>query len=231
MAERVARSLSRYDDVFAISLLGSVARGNADEASDVDILVISEAGVRQSRLLRRLPPPLRQESLSLLSYSTDRWMEDVARGSLFLHHLRLEGRILYDSKGLLESGLEAIAARPPDVVGEIHMQLRRLRLYDDLDRLNGQHLFALAHLYAIGKATAIARCVGLGEPIFVKEDALKRLAAQQPHLRAAAAAVTRLRPFYDLGRGRSEVVLPFEPVGADKEIRCAIGAIERLGCA
>lgn len=229
IAEGVAGSLARYEDVAALSLLGSVARGNARADSDVDLLVITKSETRRSRLMRRLPPSMRDERISLLSFSIERWQEDVERGSLFLHHVRLEGQTLYDPDGVLQHGLAAIAERPPDVAGEIQRQLRRLRLYRDLGRLNGQHLFALAHLYAIGKATAIARCIELGEAIFIKEEALQSLAARRSALADAAATVARLRPFYDLERGREPASLPFEPVRADDEVRRAVVAIERLG--
>jgi len=228
VAERIARTVAQYPDVIAVSLVGSVARGNADEASDIDLLVITEDAVRPTHLLRRLPPSLRDGRLSFLNFSRLRWEEDVRRGSLFLQHVRLEGRTLYDPHAFLRRGLKALAAGKPDVMGEIETQRRRLRLYRDLERLNGQHLFTLAHLYRIGKATAIAQCVALGEPVFVKEDALLKLASRRPHLASAASCVARLRPFYVLERGRDDADLPFPPVGAEAEIRLAINAIELL---
>ncbi|MDX6424544.1 MAG: hypothetical protein QOI67_2015 [Gaiellaceae bacterium] len=228
VAERIARVLAQYPDVIAVSLVGSVARGNADDASDIDLLVITEDAVRPTHLLRRLPRSLRDERLSFLNFSRIRWEEDVGRGNLFLQHVRIEGRTLYDPHDVLARGLKALAAREPDVSGEIETQRRRLRLYRDLERLNGQHLFTLAHLYRIGKATAIAQCVALGEPVFVKEDALVKLASRRPHLASAASRVARLRPFYVLERGRRDADLPFPPVGAEAEIRQAIDAIELL---
>lgn len=231
LARRTAESLQRYEDVAAIGLLGSVARGNASADSDVDLLVVAEQHIRRSRLMRRLPPSLRDERLSPVCFSISRWQEEAERGALFLHHIRLEGEILYDPRGVLRMGMNAVAERPPDVAGEIQTQLRRLRLYRDLNRLNGQHLFALAHLYAIGKATAIARCMEFGEGIFVKEDALQSVATRRPILADAAGTIARLRPFYDLAGGRQPGSLPFAPVGAEDEVRRALAAIERLGSA
>jgi predicted nucleotidyltransferase len=231
LAERVARALARYDDVAAICLLGSVARGNARPQSDVDLLVLTDHSTLRSRLMRRLPPALRDERLSLLCLSTDRWEHETRRATLFVTHLRLEGQTLYDRDGILKAGLDAAAQQPPDVEGEVRRQLKRLRLYRDLERLNGQHLFVLAHLYAIGKAIAIARCVELGEPIFVKEQALRVIASRRHDLSDAAHTISRLRPFYDLTRGDRSALLPFEHVHAEDEVTRAIGAIERLGLA
>jgi predicted nucleotidyltransferase len=228
LAERAANSLARYEDVAAVALLGSVARGNASPDSDVDLLVITYGTTRPSRLTRRLPPALRHERLSLLCFSIERWQEEVERGALFLHHVRLEGEALHDPQGIVSTGLAAVAERPPDVAGELLRQRRHLRLYRDLTRLNGHHLFALAHLYAIGKAAAIARCTELGQPTFVKEEALQSLAARQPKLADAAETLARLRPFYDVTRGRRAAPLPFEPVDADDEVRRGVVAIEQL---
>jgi predicted nucleotidyltransferase len=229
LAERAATLFARYEDISAVCLLGSVARGDARRDSDVDLLVIARGTIRSSRLMRRLPPSIRDDRLSLLCFSAERWQEEVERGTLFMHHVRLEGEPIYDPDGLLRAGLASVAGRPPDVEGELQRQLGRLRLYRDLTRLNGQHLFALAHLYAIGKATAIARCIELGEPIFVKEHALRSVAAHRPALADAAETIGRLRPFYDLARGRQPDRLPFEPVGAEEEVAQAVAAIERLG--
>jgi hypothetical protein len=227
LGARAGAALARQPDVMAVSLLGSVARGDASLDSDVDLLVITANETRRSWLLRRLPPTMRIERLSLQCLSTKRWEAEAERGSLFLHHVRLEGQTLYDPQGVLEAGLALVSGRPPDTAGEIRRQHRRLNLYRDLSRLNGQHLFALAHLYAIGKATAIARCIEFGEPIFVKEQALRCLAARRPNVAEAANVISRLRPFYDLTRGR-ERALPFAASAADDEVRRAVAAIEKL---
>lgn len=228
LGERASAALARYPDVLAICLLGSVARGDARVDSDIDLLVVADQAVRRSRLIRRLPPSLRAERLSLICFSEGQWWDEVSRGSLFLHHVRLEGVPIYDPRRVLQDGFEAGAQKTPDVGGELQRQLDRLRLYRDVTRLNGQHLFALAHLYAIGKAAAIARCVELGQPTFVKEEALSRLATCRPALENATRTISSLRPFYDLVRGHEAERLPFEPVGAEREVASAVEAIEQL---
>jgi predicted nucleotidyltransferase len=228
LGERAAGALARYEDVVAVCLLGSVARGDDHDDSDIDLLVVTETAVRRSHLIRRLPPSARDDRLSLICFSSEQWWDEVRRGSLFLHHVRLEGQAFYDPDEVVKRGLASVGRTSPDVGGELRRQLDRLRLYRDLERLNGQHLFALAHLYAIGKAAAIARCVELGRPTFVKEEALLMLATCRPELRDATTTVSRLRPFYDVARGRDAPRFPFEPVNAEKEVARAIDAIELL---
>jgi predicted nucleotidyltransferase len=228
LGERAAGALARYEDVVAVCLLGSVARGDARGDSDIDLLVVTETAVQRSHLIRRLPPSARDDRLSLICFSTEQWWDEVRRRSLFLHHVRLEGEAIYDPDDVLRRGLASVGRTSPDVGGELRRQLDRLRLYRDVERLNGQHLFALAHLYAIGKAAAIARCAELGRPTFVKEEALLTLASCRPEFKDATTTISRLRPFYDVARGRDAPSLPFEPVNAEGEVARAIDAIELL---
>lgn len=228
MAHQIAASLARSPDVLAVCLAGSVARGDAELESDIDLVVILERRLRGSELLARLAPPLRDPRLSFIVFSRDGLEKAASGGSLFLLHVRLEGEVLFEREGIATDALAATEAAAPAVRAEVDRQLRRLDLYRDPARLNGHYLFALSHVYAIGKAVAIARCIELGDPTFVKTDALTQLAAKRSDLADAAAAVQKLRPFYDLTRERSPKPLPFEPVNAENALAHAIGAVERL---
>jgi Nucleotidyltransferase domain len=228
VGEDAAKALAQHQSVLAIALLGSVARGTVSATSDIDLLVVSEGDERRSLLLDSLPVGLQDNRLSLLCFSVKRWRSEAERGSLFLHHVRAEGDVLYDPQFVLQAGLTVLASRPPDVAGEIQRQRRRLRLYRNPERLNGQHLFALAHVFAIGKATAIARCIDSGDEIFVKERALEAVARRHERLTEAANTILRLRPFYELVRRGQPVDLPFSAVGAEEELREALAAVEQL---
>jgi predicted nucleotidyltransferase len=220
--------LARSEDILALCLVGSVARGDERPDSDLDLVVIATTRLRHSELLARLPEQARDERLSLISFSAQRWLDEAADGSLFVHHVRLEGAVLFDRDGVLRQGFELAAEREPNVQDELRRQIGRLRLYRDPDRLNGQHLFALSHLYAIGKAVAIARCVELGETTFVKQDAFARLAERWPKLAGEVDVVTRLRPFYELTHERQPRSLPFPYREAASEVSRARRSIERL---
>lgn len=228
LAADVARALAEFDDIVAICLVGSVARGDAGESSDLDVVVIAEERLDRAELSRRLPLELRHDRLSLLCFSRSSWAADVTKGSLFVLHVRLEGEPLLDRDGVLKACFELAAETEANVKDELGRQVARLRLYRHPERLNGEHLFALSHLYAIGKAVAIARCVELDQPTFVKEEALTRLGALRPDLAPDVAAVVRLRPFYDLTREREVSELPFRPVNVEDEVISVGAAIERL---
>jgi predicted nucleotidyltransferase len=227
LARDAADALSCFDDVVAIAALGSVARGDATTASDVDLLVVLQQTVRGAHLLRRLPPRLRTSELALIIYTVDRLSTEAASGSLFLRHCALEGALLYDPLGIAAMTMREIVRRPPDVAAELRKQLAKLRLYRHPERLNGRCSAALSHLYSIGKAAAIARCVDLGQPIFVKEAALDRLAEARPDLAVSVAVVKRLRPFYDISRASNPSGAPRPPADS-RRVTEAVTAIEHL---
>jgi hypothetical protein len=228
LAERAACALRDAPDILSICLLGSVARGDARPDSDIDLLIVAEHQMRRDDLLARIPLTAHDPRLSFITYSTERMRTEAASGSLFLHHVRLEGVILHDREGTLRQGLDVAAARPPNVPAEIERQLKRLRLYREPERLNGEHLFALAHFYAIGKAIAIARCVALDQPVFVKSEALRTVAHHHPEFADDVAAIIELEPFYDLTRDCPRAPLPFSPTNVEHKLARATEAIERI---
>ena len=80
----------------AVWLYGSYARGCEDQYSDFDILVVSDHSI----LLKScdLPIPIESEKLSISTYSWAEFRAMASYGSVFLHHLRKEARLIYESK-------------------------------------------------------------------------------------------------------------------------------------
>lgn len=73
-------------------LYGSVARGDAEASSDVDILLLGEGEVPKD-----VSRHYSGRRLSLSRYSWEELRQMAAYGSLFLHHLKTEGRPLSES--------------------------------------------------------------------------------------------------------------------------------------
>ncbi len=85
--------------VAALVLYGSRARGDSDDRSDTDVAVFTYAqSMSDLQDLKRwvtkssMAPP----DATFAIYSTATADRMAERGSLFLWHVRLEGRVLYD---------------------------------------------------------------------------------------------------------------------------------------
>lgn len=220
--------LEALPNVIGLCLVGSVARGDDRPDSDIDILVVVRERQTPSELLAKLPQRLRGRRLSLICKSRDALARLAQDGSLFLAHARMEGRVVYDPEGLLKAAFCVSARMPLDTSRELRSRVASLRHYRHLDRFGGNFLFALAHLYGLGKGAAIARSAQVGAPTFVKSDALDKLATGYPELREDVEAIQRLRPFYDLTRGHRVAALPFSYIDAVDETRQAVEAVRRL---
>lgn len=229
VAARGVTALKGSPGVLALAVVGSVARGDARPDSDVDLLVITREPPREIRSI--LPQSIREHPVSLICKTPEQLEELVARGSLFLAHVREEGVVRYDPDGLLAAAFRAAAGVPLDVEGEIRRRRSALAHYRNLDRFGDNYLFALANLYGIGKGIAIARCAAMGATTFVKAGALERLAAARPDLSADIAVVQRLRPYYDVTRGHPVSALPFPYRGARAETKRAVDAVAHLAAA
>jgi predicted nucleotidyltransferase len=88
-------------DTTSVMLFGSYARNDARPNSDVDIL----------QLLDKRSPPYKVGQLSVTVYDVSGLMALASRGSLFVLHLRCDGRILRDAKGHFAKILSAY--KPP----------------------------------------------------------------------------------------------------------------------
>src|SRR6476619_6606291 len=69
---------------FVEVLYGSAARGDNDIFSDIDLVIIDDYAEKQPSL----------SSATVVRYTWSEFTEMASYGSLFLRHLRMEGRIL-----------------------------------------------------------------------------------------------------------------------------------------
>lgn len=76
----------------AVWLYGSEARGDASPSSDVDVLLVGE-GLVPHEVSRRY----HGRRISLSRYGWEEMSGMAGYGSLFLHHLRAEAKVLYES--------------------------------------------------------------------------------------------------------------------------------------
>jgi len=147
-------------------LYGSVARGTDQPASDVDVLVVTD---EPSRVELPIELP-RTEKLSVRTYSWSAVEQMAAYGSLFLLHVKLEGRALGDSSRLrsLLRDLPPYSRSGADVEGF------RIGLDDARDSLldGGSAAFELSVIATVVRHCSILACYLLGTPLFDRTESI-----------------------------------------------------------
>ena len=159
---------------YAIWFYGSHARGVADRISDLDVLVISNSGIRMPELQRRVPLSLDNAAISRYTWTETERMAEC--GSLFLHHIRLEGVPLYESPDQTGS-----LARMLNGMGQYVFAARDIRgfqqVLDDVAeslRSNTLELFEYAVLGTLIRHSSILGCWLLGTPEFGRYEAVTK---------------------------------------------------------
>lgn len=205
-------------------LFGSVARGDTDDLSDVDVLV---AGDLEPQALSRLPYPT--DRVSLVRYDWPELRQMAGYGSLFLHHVRLEGKLLYAPH---ESELAALLEELPPY-GRAQQELSSfVRVLDDVEcALTGDHspAFELAVIATALRHSCILGCYAVGEPRFGRRSAFE-LFLRSAGCEDLIGAAQQLYDFrlYEDGRG----TLPFTATTTEVRLwltraRQVLAAVER----
>ena len=219
--------VKRYPGIDAVLLFGSVARGDANEWSDIDLMVTSsDPNLTPEQLQQVLSE--RDEKVSLVYYPTSGFRKLYDERALFIAHLKKEGVVLYDRLDLLKTVLTRPFVPVVDVAEGVKAHRARLAPYTDPRRFNNNFLFCLSHLYSIGKGVIMLGLAKHGMLEFNREEAFRRFAILNPDLAKETEKVAQLRPFYRLVTCRQPEPLPFSYHSAGAEMQEAVSAIETL---
>lgn len=221
-------NLAQTDGVVSVCLLGSHARGDAGDGSDIDLLVVAEEDGVVGSDLRDGLPGADLASLSLLVQSRDRFQALAEEGALFALHVRCEGVVLHDRAAWLERVLRDTRDIEPDPGWTLDWAREQLWAYRDPTRFNGIHLFAFSRLYSVGRAVGIAMTVADGAPLFGKDEVFDAVARRRPWLAEDARRISQLRGFRERAEGRRAIRLPFDYHSAEHEVRLAVEAVDAL---
>jgi predicted nucleotidyltransferase len=151
-----------------IWLYGSRARGDIDAVSDIDVLV---AGELEEQALVGLPYP--REQLSIVRYDWDELEHMAAYGSLFLHHVKLEGRpLVSDPRSRLLALLETL---PRYERADRELASFATVLNDVECSLTGDHspAFELSVIATALRHACILGCYAIGRPTFGRDSAFR----------------------------------------------------------
>ena len=159
---------------YAIWLYGSHARGVADYVSDLDVLVISNSSIRLKDLQRRASLSLDNVAVSRYTWTEAETM--AGYGSLFLHHVRLEGTPLYESPDHVGS-----LARILNSMGQYAFADRDIRgfqrVLDDVAESLGSNTLEVFEYTVLGtliRHSSILGCWLLGTPEFGRYEAVTK---------------------------------------------------------
>jgi predicted nucleotidyltransferase len=211
--EDTLRQLDEDGDVRAICLFGSAAREQADDQSDIDVLVVVPDTVDASKMRERVRLIQTDDRAQVRLMTEGRLRDAFTGGTVFAAHLAHEGQVVVDRDGALTALLESHPKDAP--VRETAKNLAsQLQAYDDLRWCGGYYLFCLSDLYAWGRSGSMLAVTRAGEFEFDRENVFTRLVVVHPDLAAPAQVIRRLRPFWETVNGRRHSSLPFPPVGA-----------------
>lgn len=220
--------VGEFPEVSGVCLFGSVARGDDDERSDIDLFVVGHnPELRPSVIRKRLHLKNSPPKVSIIYHTPETLERYLEGGSRFIVHLQLEGKVLYDEEGLLGQ----IQRQPPlktSARAEIEGQLKRLEAFDEPVRFNGNFLFPLTHVFASGKAIVMAILADNEIYEFNREAAFDAFVGRFPESRDDVATLRRLAPFAALVTKRAEGELPFSYYDCDEELTDAVAAVRRL---
>lgn len=166
--------------VEAAVLFGSQARGDSDSSSDVDVAVFAnvEDFDALGKIKTQLASDIRDADVTVSLYST-RTAEILAQdGSLFLWHLNLEGKVLFE-RGPWISYLYA-RLKPygqSKALRDLNTFERILNdVQDALRRAEGTELYEAATMYAILRNAGMIFTHLKGAPCFGRFESISRLA-------------------------------------------------------
>jgi len=166
-------------------IFGSVARGDASEVSDIDVLELTPHSSGVNAFGR----------VHVYAYAESRLRSMAEHGALFVLHLKLEGRILRDFNGALDSCLRAY--KPPQAY---EPYLRALRATANLLETSSEAYEARWKSYNdlavfIMRTALYVRFAEVGDPVFSLTAIARRL--QRQEFTSALKLKTAKAPAFD----------------------------------
>jgi len=226
--KQVVHHLSLLPYIHSIVLIGSYARGDPNEYSDIDLVLISDIPLSRSELLATLSPVQNIEKLSLLPYPSSVFKILYTEGSLFMAHFLKEGQMLYDDGYYAHLRESPFKVSRESLLLQWGMLKQRIRLYDDLSIYGEVFIDCISHLYSLIKNVAIVALALKGELAFNKERALERFSFLFPELKEDVAQLVKLKPFSLIWSKGVSISKPFSPIKCRVQIETYLRKLRKI---
>lgn len=166
------------NDINAVMLFGSWARGENDLYSDMDILIVTESETYEKYEMLSAEGKVDEDWLTIYSKKTLLKMKKYS--SLFLWHLKKEGITLYKKNEFLNILLERLPAYTKTWEDLEQYQCICNDINDIIQKESDTYVYEMALLAAVIRNTCIAYCYLHGEMIFGRTEPVKRLLERKP---------------------------------------------------
>lgn len=178
IGEEIGLALAGHASIESAALYGSVARGDVEPYSDIDLLVVCCGNAKEHlypELVGALSEKFRNLSISLYSPTELAFMKRV--GSLFLLHLRNESILLFDRTGILTNILKEFEPKP-SYESDFKKSLELLAPMKSAIRDSPNQLHRLAQVYALFRIFGVYLLAERGIFEFSKKKMTATLAAE-----------------------------------------------------
>lgn len=163
--DKIVNKVSKVTKVHSIIFFGSTARGDVNETSDIDLLLVCNNDTEARKVVHHL-----NHHFEITIYSPQKLMSMAKLGLPIMHHLAKEALVLKDDghyrkaiKNLRETNMETLKT----VSSEVH---KAPKVYSTLSEFN---LAYFAHIFGPLLNLIETRLCMQGAFIFNKEDAIK----------------------------------------------------------
>lgn len=173
---QVMEQAQHYFEAEAVMLIGSFARGDQNELSDVDILLVTQSKKPLKKFYEDLNCGFNKKLVSLIRYPFHIFQKHWIEGSLFSYHLIKESKIHYSNDVVSEFMRSPFQLKDSFFFDIDHLG-HRLDLYKNIDLFDKSAVYFSSQFFLHLKNIAMFKLAEMGQVTFNKWTAFDWLAS------------------------------------------------------
>lgn len=232
--EKAVDSLRAWSDVLGVMLFGSVARGDDNPHSDVDLIVLVEEGADRKRIREAIKGATSGTSLegkiTPIFFTPDSLNAELVNRPSFSRHLADEGMALYWAPGTdwLPRQLSSLKQPTPrDLQRELEQRMQALSKFEHLDRLNNEFAPTMSQLYVLARSVVILKLMQRGIRKYDGLGIFDTYSTIQPSLERDLERLKRLRSYYEYVHDKGKNSQDIEDI-PPRDLQAAISSLKRV---